>query len=257
MLQVRKRYKAELAQEHYAATLQRRALSALSAALVSAAEEQQQMVEVAAAFARRKALATAWQQWVAWMDLQQLRRRHLAALLANLDDSPAPGRQQLALGWQRWCQAVQRSQRLADLADELAGRRAAALLAQVLDVWAAYTRAMRVEPDPGSPFASPRGPGQDEALVFDLAELMAGGRGSSSEESSREESSGSPATSCGSGGKTGDGGRAVGYTSLTVAATGSPVVSMAAAETPADEAGRQQEQRKRWGLGVRFFRSTR
>lgn len=248
---MRKRYQAQLAQEHHAAALERRALAALRAALVTAAEEEQQLARVAAKFAQHRALAAAWQQWGAWMELQQLRRQRLAALLATLDGGAATSKQHLSHCWQRWHQAVQRGRRLTALADELAGRQAAALLAQVLDVWAAYARAMRAEPDPGSPFASPRAAGEDAALMFDLAKLVAGGRSSS------EESDGSSSSSSGSSRKTTDGGTVPGHTSITVAATGSPGASMAAAATPVGEAGRQQEQRRRRGLGVRLFRSTR
>ena len=209
------------------------------------------MAEVAAKFAQHRALAAAWQQWGAWMELQQLRRQRLAALLAILDGGAASSKQHLSHCWQRWRQAVQQGQRQAALADELAGRRAAALMAQVLDVWAAYARAMQAEPDPGSPFASPRAAGEDAALVSDLAELVAGGRGSS------EESDGSTSSSSGSSRKTTDGGTVPGHTSITVAAAGSPGASMAASATPVGEAGGQQEQRRRWRLGVRLFRSTR
>jgi hypothetical protein len=250
---VRKRYQAQLAQEHHAAALQRRALYTWRAALAAAAAEEEQKTEMAATFARRTSLGAALRQWGAWMEFQQLRRQRLAALLANLDGGPTPGRHQLVHCWQRWRQAVQQGQRLATLADELAGRRAAAQLAQVLDVWAAYTRAMRAELDPGSPFASPRAAGEDAALVFDLAEAVAGGR-SSSEES---DGSGSPPSSCGSCGKTINGERAPGHTSLTVAASGSPAATVVATATPVGEAGQQQEQRRRWALGVRLFRSTR
>lgn len=249
LLQVGKRYQAQLATEHYAAALQRRALVALSAALAAAGEEEQQTTEVAASFARRKVLSAAWRQWEAWMELQQLRRQRLGALLANLDGAAAPRRQQLVSCWHRWQQAVQRGQRLAALADELAGRRAAALLAQVVDVWAAYSRAMRAEPDHGSPFASPRAPEEDATLVFGLAELVAGGRSSS------DGSGGSHIPTSSSEAEVVE--RALGHTSITVAAAGTAAAPLAMDAMPAEEAGRQQKRSKRWGLGMRLFRSTR
>lgn len=46
-------------------------------------------------------------------------------------------------------------------------------------MWAAYTRAMRAEYDPGSPYASPRAREADGQLIWDVAEMVAGDLSSS------------------------------------------------------------------------------
>lgn len=189
------------------------------------------------------------------MELQQLRRQRLATLLASLDGGGTPARQLVAHSWQRWRRAVERGQRLEALADQLAGRRAAQRLGEVFETWAAFSRAMRAEPDPGSPFASPRQPGADEALILGLAELMAGEPSSGTESGA----SGSPASSCGSTGAASGAGGLPRHTSITVAAAATPAavqLAAPAAQAP-EEAGQQHGQRKRWGLGGRLFRSTR
>lgn len=56
---------------------------------------------------------------------------------------------------------------------------------EVLSVWAAYACAMRAEPDPASPFASPRSPHTDAELMWTVAEDLGSlGPGSSSTSSS-------------------------------------------------------------------------
>ena len=57
-------------------------------------------------------------------------------------------------------------------------------LQEVMTVWAAYTRAMRSDPNPDSPFASPRAAGADSELIWDLAGMMVGAGGESSDSSS-------------------------------------------------------------------------
>lgn len=254
-LQAQKRHQAEQAREHHVAALQHRVLAAWRGAVTAAAAEQREKAELAGSFAHNRALRAAWHQWEAWMELQLLRRQRLAALLASLDGGSTPNRQLLVHCWQRWRRAVERGQRLEAAADQLAGRRAAQTLGQVFEVWAAFTRAMRAEPNLGSPFASPRRPGADEELILDLAELMAGGPSSSGESVT---SGGSPASSCGGSGAAPGAGSLLQHTSMTVAAAASPAAqSGVPAAPPAAEAGQQQGQRKRWGLGRRLFRGTR
>lgn len=229
----------QLAEQHHAAALQWRGLAAWQAALAAAADEQQQNLGLAQSFARSRALAAAWQGWLSWMDLQDRRRERLAALLSSLESA---GQLPLSHYWQRWARAAQQAQARAQLAAGFAGRREAALLQSVLSVWAAYSRAMRgPEPEPESPFASPRQPGEDEALVWDVALLMAGGPGSATASSSTS----SAASSTGSTG----GAVSSGPAHTTIAVTAAPSTDAPAQSAQTTEAG----QPRRWRFGL--FRS--
>lgn len=189
---MRKREQSELARMHRVAALQHRTLAAWCAGVAAAAEEAERQAAVADSFAGRRALGAAWDTWQAWMTVRLQRRQRLAALLASLDGA---GPAQLRPCFQRWLHAAQQARARAARAQQLARRRQAALLQAVWDAWSAYARAMRADPDPGSPFASPRAPEQDAQLMWDVAGLLAANGGASASSGESDSRTGSPAAS--------------------------------------------------------------
>ena len=158
----------------------RRAWQAWRAAVTAAAEEAQCKLQLAAAHAFASTLRGAFVRWMVAMDLAVLQRQKLAAVLASLAAGSAGPVLRNCFG--RWWAQAAWGRRTQARAQALAGARARRVLVEVFEVWAAWTRAMRADPCPGSPFASPRGQGHDEDLIWDLAQIAAGGRSSSSSE---------------------------------------------------------------------------
>lgn len=235
-LQVDKWLQVELAQAHCASAVQRRALAAWRAGVATAAEEAEHRAAAAGRMARGRALRAAWGVWQDWMDARLQRRERLAALLASLDGSdPA----QLRPCFQRWRRAAQQARAQAARAEGLARRHQAAQLQAAFDAWSAYARAMRADPDPGSPFASPRAPEEDAQLIWDVAGLLAaaGDASSSGADASGSGASrgGGPSSSAqGSTGGGGEGGNA--------RATASSVPA------GAESAAAQRQASRRWRL---------
>lgn len=102
-------------------------------------------------------------------------------------------------------------------------------------MWGAYTRAMRSDPNPDSPFASPRAAGADSELIWDLAGTMvgAGGETSSSSSSSTERTS----TTGGMGEAAQGGGSGRGHTCSTVMGVRDSPLAVTAAAAGATAAG--------------------
>ena len=74
-----------------------------------------------------------------------------------------------------WCDFMSRRVSLVGLADAASKSRSKRIASEVLNVWHAYTIAMRADLDPSSPFLSPRSPQADRQLIRHVAASLGGG----------------------------------------------------------------------------------
>lgn len=104
-------------------------------------------------------------------------------------------------------------------------------------MWAAYARAMRAEPNPDSPFASPRAPEADGRLIWDLAELVAGSPSTGSRGSSGTGSSSSNNNVTLNSGKRASSGRTTTVQPHKLTASPAPAAAPQAGEEHGDASG--------------------
>ncbi|KAK9864307.1 hypothetical protein WJX84_008517 [Apatococcus fuscideae] len=133
---------------------------------------RQERLAEAAEFAFAQTLGWTFHSWRAAAGSGKARREALQGTLQDL--FARLSHEQGPRTWlRRWRSASTRARQTHMRAQMLAQQRSQRLQQSVFSVWASYTAAMQSDPDPASPFASPRTPLADRHLIQHLA-LMTG-----------------------------------------------------------------------------------
>ncbi|GAB4814569.1 hypothetical protein N2152v2_001615 [Parachlorella kessleri] len=166
-----RRKRVAMAQDFHSSWCLQQALNTWRETVNDNAAELERKLQLATSFAFENTMGYAFLRWVRFVELRRRQRQKLAAvfeMVISEEESVLVRR-----CWAGWQAALAWKRQTAAQACVLAARQGAKLVQEVFNVWWSYTRAMRADPDPDSPFLSPRLSHADSDLVWGVAEGLA------------------------------------------------------------------------------------